>query len=42
MKCRKCRTEMTRQKTKEHTYIYVCPKCHNTIKAKDTTETAEK
>lgn len=38
MKCKRCRTEMIRQKTKEHTYVYVCPKC----KSKSVIRNAEK
>ena len=42
MKCKRCGTDMRREKAGTHNYRYVCPKCNLTIsgKRKDTqTET---
>lgn len=27
MKCKRCGSEMRREKSREHSYIYRCPKC---------------
>lgn len=31
MKCPRCGSQMNRRQLKEHTYVYVCPKCKQVI-----------
>ena len=43
MKCPRCGSQMNRRQLKEHTYVYVCPKCKQVIggRSKDQKETTE-
>lgn len=31
MKCKRCGTEMNREKVKDHSFIYRCPRCNAII-----------
>ena len=41
MKCPRCGSQMNRRKLKEHTFVYVCPKCKQVIGNKAGRNTTE-